>query len=572
MMNQSIPQSLPIPIQGPLPIMMQDDDSEIGLATYFNVIYDSRWLIAGVALIITLIGVAYAFIAKPIYEANMLIHVEEEGRPTESKNILGEMASTFDVKSSATSEMELLRSRLVVSRAVDNLRLYIDAHPKYFPLIGAQLANRSKEPSNAGLFSYGGYAWGGEKIDVPVFNVPDSLLNHDFVLTAEGNGQFHVHENEQNIEWKGQVGTTGKFETDDGVIELRVEQLAANAGAKFMLKRRSRLTTIEDVQKAMTIAEQGKQSGIVNIALKGDDPQLVNSTLTEIGREYTRQNRARKTEEAEKSLTFLDKQLPELKQQLEQAEAKYNQFRNTHGTIDLSEEARLSLQQSATAKLKRLELQQKKTELLTRFTNEHPIMVGVNTQIKEMNDEIKSVADHIKQLPMLEQEVLSLNRDIKVNTDLYTALLNTAQQLRLISAGKVSNVRLVDSPMMPEKPVRPNRPVVIALAVLLGLFLGIIIAFMRKSLNGAIDDPEEIERMFGVPVYATIPHSKKLKELDDKVGTKSQKMPLLANVSSADIAIESLRAFRTALQFSMSHSKNNIVLMTGATPDRKSVV
>jgi tyrosine-protein kinase Etk/Wzc len=68
-----------------------------------------------------------------------------------------------------------------------------------------------------------------------------------------------------------------------------------------------------------------------------------------------------------------------------------------------------------------------------------------------------------------------------------------------------------------------------------------------------------------VPVYATIPHSKMQKELFDQVSRKSPKLPLLAKISSMDVAIESLRNFRTALQFSMSHSKNNIVLMTGPT-------
>lgn len=565
MMNKPIPQPVPILIQESMPTMMQDDGDEVGLATYLDVLFENRWLIASIAFVVALLGVAYAFAVKPVYEASMLIQVEEEGRPNDSKNILGEMASLFEVKAAATSEMELLRSRLVISRAVDNLRLYIDVHPKYFPLAGAWLADRNKELSTPGLFGYGGYAWGAEKIDIPVFNVPDALLNREFVITAEGNGQFRLNENEEKLEWTGTVGKPLKAESGKGGIELQVDQLAAKPGAQFLLTRTSRLGTIEAVQKAMTISEQGKQSGVISVTLKGHEPQLVGSTLNEIGREYMRQNAARKTEEAEKSLRFLDKQLPELKQQLEQSEAKYNQFRNSHGTIDLSEEAKLSLQQSAAAKSKRLELQQRRTELLTRFTNEHPIVAGVNSQIKEMNDEIKTVAEHIKQLPMLEQEVLGLSRDIKVNTDLYAALLNTAQQLRLITAGKVSNVRLVDAPMMPEKPTRA-RSVIIAFAVLLGLILGMISAFIKKSLNGAIDDPDQIEKMFGVPVYATIPHSKKLTELYAKIGAKSQRAPLLANVSSTDTAIESLRSFRTALQFSMSHSRNNIVLMTGATP------
>jgi tyrosine-protein kinase Etk/Wzc len=71
--------------------------------------------------------------------------------------------------------------------------------------------------------------------------------------------------------------------------------------------------------------------------------------------------------------------------------------------------------------------------------------------------------------------------------------------------------------------------------------------------------------MLGVPVYATIPHSKMQQILFDRVSRKSPKLPLLAHISSMDVAVESLRNFRTALQFTMSHSKNNIVLITGPT-------
>ncbi len=565
MINQLIPQPTLTAIQQPAPHSIQiDDEDEIGFATYLNILFDHRWLIIKIALAVTLLGIAYAFMAKPLYEANMMIHVEEN-KPKEAKNILGEMASTFEVKTAATSEMELLRSRLVVSRAVDNLRLYIDAHPKYFPIVGEFIAEKNKQLSTPGLFGFGSYVWGAEKIDVPLFNVPDAMLNREFVLTAEDNGHFRVNEPKQNIEWKGRIGDTLNIKTDVGQIQLRVQQLAAKPGAQFLLTRSSRLTTIEDVQKAMTITEQGKESGIIEVTQQGSNPKLVNLILSEIGREYMHQNLARKTEEAEKSLIFLNTQLPELKQQLQQSEAKYNQFRNTHGTIDLNEEAKISLQRSAAAKTKLLDLQQRKAELLTQFTEQHPLVIALNNQIRAMSSEINIVAAHIKQLPMLEQEVVSLNRDIKVNSDLYSALLNTSQQLRLITVGTVSNVRMVDVPMMPEKPVQPNRPMIIALAVLLGLFLGVIGAFIKKSLRGVIDDPHEIEKMLGVPVYASIPHSKMQKELLEEASGTTKKLPLLARVSSTDIAIEGLRNFRAAVQFSLSRSKNNIVLIAGPT-------
>jgi tyrosine-protein kinase Etk/Wzc len=563
MMNSLIQQPAPVHLQQPIPTIMQDDN-EAELSSYLNVLFDNRWLIATIALAVTLLGAGYAFLAKPVYEANMLIHVEEDSQK-EAKNILGEMGSMFDVKTAATAEMELVRSRLVVSRAIDNLRLYIDARPKYFPVIGKWIADNSKQVSNPGLLGYGGYAWGAEKIEVSTFNVPDALLNRDFVLTAEAEGQFRVTEKDSNLVLQGVVGTPLAFETPKGPIELKVDQLAAKPGAQFSMRRTSRLALIESVQKNLEVAEQGKQSGVIGVKLEGTDPQAVNSVLTEISKEYVRQNTSRKTEEADKSLAFLNKQMPELKQQLELAEARYNQFRNQHGTIDLGEEAKLSLQQASAAKTRRIELEQKRTELLTRFTVNHPIVMGVDSQLKEINGELRTVTEHIKTLPTLEQEVVRLQRDVKVNTDLYTALANTAQQLRMITVAKRSNVRLVDAPMMPEKPVSPNRPKVIAIALMLGLFLGVIVAFIKKALHGGIDDPVEIEKMLGVPVYATIPHSKMQKELFDQVSRKSPKLPLLARISSMDVAVEALRNFRTALQFSMSHSKNNIVLMTGPT-------
>jgi tyrosine-protein kinase Etk/Wzc len=558
-MNQSIPL-----LAGPAGV--RPDEEEIGLATYFDILWENRWLIASIAFVVTLIGASYAFLAKPVYESNMLVHVEEEGQK-ESKNIVGDVSSMFDVKASAMSEMELVRSRSVVSRAIDNLRLYIHAEPKRFPLIGSWLAGYNKQLSNPGVLGYGGYTWGAEKIDVATFNVPDAMLNKEFVLTAERDGQYRVSQKDQGIEFTGKVGTPTVIDTPRGQIELMVDQLNGKPGAQFNLNRSSRLATIESIQSALTVNEQGgKQSGVIGVTLQGSDPHLIYAVMTEIGREYMKQNAARKTEEAEKSLAYINKQLPEIKSQLEQAEAKYNSFRNANGTVDLSEEAKITLQQSAAAKAKKLDLEQKRLELLTRFTPEHPLVQGIDSQMKELNGEINTMQDRIKNLPMIEQNLVRLTREVKVNTDLYTALLNSAQQLKLITVGKVSNVRLIDAPMLPEKPVKPNRPVILALAVLAGLFLGVLVAFFRKSLYGGIDTPEQVEKMVGVPVYATIPHSKKQKELYQQVNAKHQKVPLLAAVASEDAAIESLRSFRAALQFSMPTFRNNIVLISGATP------
>jgi tyrosine-protein kinase Etk/Wzc len=551
----------------PAPTIVQSED-EVEISSYFDTLFDNRWLILKVTLIVALLGAAYAFLTKPVYEATMMVNVEED-KPNTSKNILGDISSLFDVKAAATSEMELLKSRLVVSRAVDELGLYIKIKPKYFPLIGSWIARNNPGVSNPGLLGLGGYVWGSESMNIHNFYVPNSLQNKDFLITVEPDNQYRMTMKEKNIDLHGTIGKPLHEDVaGNGPIDLMIDKIAAKPGAQFNLMYVPKLAEIEHVQSSMTIAEKGKQSGIIAVTVATNDPHLSYDILNQIGNEYIHQNVTRKLEEAEKSLAFLDKQLPDLKKQLEDSESKYYQFRNSHGTIDLAEEAKLILAQSMAEKNKRLELQQKREELLVGFTPNHPVVIGIDKQISEMNKEIAKMDSHIKELPMLEQDLLRLNRDVKVNSDLYAALLNTAQQLRLVKAGKVSNVRLIDTPMLPDTPASPDRPKIIGISIVVGLFLGVAIAFFKKMMNAGIDDPRKIEQMFSARVvYATIPHSQVQERFQGKssIRLKSEPKPMLARMAPGDIAIESLRSFRTALQFSMSHFKNNIVVVTGPT-------
>jgi tyrosine-protein kinase Etk/Wzc len=561
----SLPAPQPVPsLPPPAPPPGRDAEAhEIDLQGYVNILYDSRWLIGAVTAVVTLLAIVYALVASPVYEANLMIHVEEES-PNASKNILSEVSSLFETKKAAIAEMELLRSRMVISHAVDNLQLYVDVRPRYFPVVGFWFANReSNQLSEPGIFGRGGYVWGPEKAEVSLFEVPEAWYNRAFTLSALGKGRYRLSGADLASAYEGVVGITLRGGAGQAAFALRVDSLRALPGAQFRLTRSSRLAAIERIQAALLISEQGKQSGIIEVRLQGPDAQRINSLLGEIGREYMRQNLARKTEEAEKSLAFLNLQLPALKRQLEESEEKYNGFRNSKGSIDMREEARISLQQAAAAQARRLELEQRKTALLQRFTENHPIVQGINQQRREVEAEIAAVARRIRTLPVLEQGESRLLREIKVNTDLYTALSNTAQQLRLISVGRVSNVRLIDAPMAPERALKPNRPLIVVLAVVTGLFLGVLLAFARKAFVGGIDNPQRIETILGARnVYASIPHSNHQERLERKVRAGGV-LPILAQVAPEDIAIESLRSFRAALMYSMPSLRNNIVMLAG---------
>lgn len=541
----------------------QDDDS-IDWASYIDLLIESRWMIGTVAFLVTILGVAYSIIATPVYQSNILVQVEDGGGP--SGMMLGELAGAFEMKSAATAEIEIIRSRYVISRAVTNARLDLRVEPKRFPIIGSWVARGKDELSEPGVLGFGGFAWGAEEINVSEFSIPSPLKGERFLITAMDDGKYAIAQDDYGLTGIGQVGNLLVLKTIYGDIKVFITQMAAKAGVQFVITRAPMLETVEQLQKSLSISEKGKQSGIIGVSLEGADRQQTASTLNEIGREYIRQNVERKSAEAEKSLAFLEKQLPELKRNLEQAEATYNQMRNRRGTVDLGEEAKSILQQSVLSQTKLVELKQRRDELLTRYQESNPLVQAVNEQMHTLSAEINSVNSRIKTMPSIEQDVLRLTRDIKVNTDLYTSLLNNVQQLKLIRASKVGNVRLLDDAVIPLRPIRPQRPLVVLLALIVGLVMGGICAYFRRSLFGGIENPSDIERLLGLTISAAIPHSSKQDGLFNEVKSGARKVSVLAKDDPTDLAIESLRSFRTSLQFSMLGAKNKLVMITGPTP------
>jgi tyrosine-protein kinase Etk/Wzc len=537
-----------------------DSEDEINFGALIDVVHLQRKLIAIIALSIGLLGMAYAMLATPIYEADLSVQVEDS--PGSTSSMLGSAASLFDTKTAASAEIEILRSRMVLSKAVDSLALYISAQPKYLPVLGRWLAGRSAGLSTPIL----GRVSGNESIEVSVFNVPAELQNKSFTVLADGMGGYTLKLAEANISIRGLVGASAVQHKPAGDIELLVKSLTAKAGATFSVVRGSRLKSIETLQDSLVISEKGKASGVIGLSLQGSSASLTARTLNEIGFEYIRQNVHRKSEEAEKTLAFLATELPEIKRALEAAENKYNRLRDSRGTIDIGAEGKGLLDQTVGIEVKLVELQQKRDEMLVRYTTQHPSVVIIDGQMRTLNNQKLFLQGQIKKLPSLQQDMLSLERDVKVNTELYTSLLNTSQQLDLVKASKIGTARMIDVAVIPEESIKPKRQLIALMAIFAGLFVGVAVAFIRKAMNASIDDPKLIENATGLPVYATILQSKQQQELDKQIKAKLPGNFVLADSHRDDLSVESLRSFRVALQFAMLDAPNNRVMITGPLP------
>lgn len=547
------------------PDTWEEADKPIDMTSYLDVLIRYRWTFFIVAASIVGIGLLYAFLATPVYRADIMVQVEETNPGNNASKLAASISPVFDVKPAATAEIELLRSRMVVGKAVDTLRLDIEASPRYFPMIGAAIASYNPELSKPGLFGFGGYAWGGESISVARLDVPAQMEGRRMTVTATGDNKYRLSFASSELTADGTVGSPLTVAITGGDVTILVSRLDGRPGTQFTVTHIPRATAISLLQDQLAISERGKQSGVIGVALEGASPGKTAAILNEIGNEYVDQNVRRKAAEAEKSVNFLEGQLPQLKQQMEAAESRYNAMRNQRGTIDLSEESKLILSQSVQIQTKLQELRQKRQELIARFTGNHPTIEILDNQIAGLTGQLNGVTGKIQKLPEVEQNVVRLMRDVKVNTELYQSLLNDVQQLRLVKASKVGTARLVDPAEVPLKPIRPNRLLISGTSVALALVMALLVVATRRLLDGGVTDADEIEAQCGMTVYATIPMSPQQARL---ARNKEGGGDLLAVQQPDDPAIESLRGFRTALQFALLNSmRNHVVVVTGPAPD-----
>lgn len=544
--------------------MADDGDSDgVSIGGILIALLENKWLILLIVLAGTLIGLFASFVIQPEYRAAGMLQVEEKA--TAPFSALKEIGPLLGLNGDTTvaAEQEILNSRMVLERVINKQKLNISAEPKYFPIIGRALARGyDGEGIKDSLLGLDSYAWGGETIAVSSFDVPKDMLDERHTLLFKGDARFEVYGRDDEVVLDGVVGSLATKAN----YSIFVSTLNARPGTKFLLIRMSADEALAALNRNYSIRERGKKSGLLDIAYKGTDPTLIGVVLQDIMNTYVRQNIERRSAEAENTLGFLEKQLPNLKKELDAAEAEYNKYRQSRGSLDLNIETQSVLTSIVEVDNQIVALKQEKDELRQYFTPEHPRLIAVDSKLEKLKARRAQFDGDIARLPDTQQTVLRLARDVEVYTTLYTSLVNTAQQLRVSKAGTVGDVRIIDNATVTNKPVGYKPIAFVAIGGFMGLIAAFIFVWIRTSMRVVVESPDEIEEKLGLPVYATIPHS----NLENGIGKASQKASnetaLLAINYPDDDAVESLRSLRTTIHFALLDSNKNSLLITGSAP------
>ncbi|MBV6662099.1 polysaccharide biosynthesis tyrosine autokinase [Pseudomonas yamanorum] len=554
--------------QAPAVTVREDDNEEIDLLGLFGTLIDHKWLIAAVTGAFMLTGAAYAVLATPVYQANALLQVEAK-----KNDLLGfsDIGGMLGKESPSATEIELIQSRYVIGKTVDNLKLDIVVQPMYFPVVGEFLARRFQK-TNPGaiaepLLGLDSFAWGGESLKIFKLDLPDGQLGKKLTLTVGENAHFTLVDEDDQVLAAGEAGQL----IEQNGVAFQIEELRAKPGTRFRVIRNARLTSILDFQENLDVVERGKESGMIGLALESTDPDQAIKILNQIAAIYVRQNVERTSAEAAQSLAFLKEQLPEVKKDLEKAGKALNEYQTRSKSVDITLETKAILDQIVGLDTSISELKLQQAEMDRKFTRQHPAYRALLTQIGELTSKQQSLASRVEGLPSTQQELLSLTRDVEVGTAIYTQLLNKSQELDVMRAGTVGNVRLIDTADVNYfKPIKPKKILIVLIATLLGGFLAVALVLLRKALNRGLESPEAIEQL-GLPVYASIPYSPLQKVEEDKItrgrGRTDAGSSLLAISHPTDLAVEALRSLRTSLHFAMLEAPNNRIMISGPSPE-----
>ena len=545
------------------------DDDEIDLLELVFTAVQGKWTILLFALLSTLLAFIYAYGTPTVFKADALLRVE-----TEKASIPGleDLAGLTGDDTSVGTELELIKSRKNLFKAVVAMKLDIESSPKKVPLFG-HLYQTFFSPSNTNkppliwdrLDTWvQTYAWGNEKIQVDRLKVPSDLLSKPLTLIIKSKNAYKISI-DGNILLEGVVGKPAA--SKNKAITIYISELTGSSGTEFILKKLSMRKAIANLKKQIKASEKGKKTGIISLSLTGLNEKTIVNTLDKVSSTYVEQNKSRSSEEASNALNFLEEQIKPVKEALGRAEASLKEYRTTNKTADLSKETQavLDVISSINAELQRYSLA--KEELSQLYTSNHPKILAVLAQEKELIRRRDKTQAKISQLPQTQQKILKLESDYTVSNSIYIDLLNKIQEFKIAKASTVGNAYVVDVADIDEDFIKPKKSMILALGALFGSMLGLLTVFLRKALHHFVDDPEKLEKETGIPVYATIPISTQVKLTNSLKENNRKQKTLLATQDKHDPAIESLRSLRTSLHFALHEAKNNIVMITGPSPN-----
>ena len=532
---------------------VDDDRDEIDIGALVAQIWAGKYTILLFAFIAAIIGLLIAFSRDPVYQADALLQLETKAP---SLALPAGLSGLVDNDPVTVTEIEIIRSRMILGQVVADLHLDWIATPRRLPALGSILLRYDVPLPESGLLLP--FPRKGESIRLDYLELPPEWVGDDIVLTAGSGGDYSLALPDGSMV-RGFVGETA-IDRDLG-YSVRIGELVAPAGRQFTIMQQSDAAAIDNLRNSLSASERGRGSAVLELRITSPDRDLAQRVLNAVTQSYLKQNIDRSTAEAESSLTFVEDQIPAAERAVTEAEAALNDFRQQQQTIDLSLETEGILTQTSLLEGELRELAAQEDELRQRYTPNHPTYQLLLEARARLEERLAVLRDEVGELPQTQREIINLSRTLELAQEVYVQLLNRSQELRVLRASSIGNVRIIDTARTSRFAIAPRKSIILALATIAGLMSGTALVLIRNWQRKGIQSSAELEKV-GLPVFATINYS----PIGAAIRGSRAFLPILAIKDPTDLAVEGFRSLRTSLHFGMLDAKTRSVAITSTAP------
>ena len=523
-------------------IKTQSMSNSLTVIEFIQLLWKKKFLIVLFVFVAFMIGFFYAMWIRPQFTSDALLQVNTKGHSSKSTKALGEMGAVLDLASPADAEIELIKSRMVLSYVVSAEHIYLWTESVSF---WDRLMHREG------------------RVDLDSLRIPQKAREKKWMAVAKDKNTYSVISPDGESFLDGVVGEVAQAEYAGDTLAIRVSYMKARVGQKFILKQGSPLAAERALAAGLNVREKGKQTGIISIRYSHRYPDRAASILNTIAKTYLRQNVEMRSAEAEKTLEFLEAQLPGVKAKLDSAEKILADYRYSIGSVDMTGETKAHLDKEGQLQRQFMQLEQERQAALRLFKEEHPNVQTIVKQQSKVRAELAALKKNAEKMPLTQQEVKRLQEEVAVNNEVYTNMLNNIQQLRVVRAGEVGNVRIVDFAQIEQSQSKPNKTRILMVATLFGFIFGVLFVFLMYILRNGVKSASEIERETGLSVFAKIPQSR------NKILRGHRHLhhgePFVLRAGEDNVS-EAFRSLQTALTFLMPNPEHSVLLVMGLIP------
>lgn len=462
---------------------------QIHLSDYLAIIKKRKWVVIAFSVILVGIVTTFSFISTPIYKATAQIIMESQ--PSAGTNVEEEIKRDRRELDFYQTQYNLLQSRILALKVIDELQLWKEFQTE--PLNAqSNLATENK----TGMINW--YLSNLEVAPVRESRLINISFSSTSAETAARVANAHAH---AFIERSSEVNLSGLNWLQTQLKEQK-KKVEASQQAIYAYKKAHDIVSFEDKQN------------IVSQKLMD-----LNANLTKV-----------KSERLGKQAVF----------------NQLNAFTiGNENIFSMPEVAQDSVILNLRNQL--IQLRSKRLELSSNYGPKHPKMIDVDSQVKQVAQELKAEVNRLgrsikaeldrslayeksiqQTLEAQKRDALSLNekgiqydmlrQEAQSDQQIYDSLLKQAKELGLVSGSEHSNISLVDEAEVPLAPARPKTFLNILLSIVVSMFMGPFLAFFFEYMDRTVKNPEDVQRRLGLSVLGMVPYEK---------SAKNQKKPSL---------------------------------------------